>query len=79
MRGDLFRRFGDQALPDWAAEADIDSWGQLFLKFVVSHPAVTCAIPATANPDHMVDNAGAGFGRMPDEALRARMVDLLTA
>ncbi len=79
MRGELFRRFGDQPLPEWAAEADIDSWGQLFLKFVISHPAVTCAIPATAKPEHMVDNAGAGFGRLPDEALRERMVALLSA
>ena len=58
-------------LPDWAAEIDCTSWPQLLLKFVVSHPAITCAIPGTGNPEHMADNACAGLGRMPDEAMRA--------
>jgi diketogulonate reductase-like aldo/keto reductase len=79
MRGELFRRFSDETLPGWAAEADIASWGQFFLKFVISHPAVTCAIPATAKPDHMIDNAGAGFGRLPDAELREKMLALLAA
>jgi diketogulonate reductase-like aldo/keto reductase len=70
--GRLFRAVGDRPLPDWAREF-CDSWGQFFLKFVVSHPAVTCAIPATSKLHHMADNLGAGFGRMPDAATRARM------
>ncbi|MGW8228179.1 MAG: aldo/keto reductase, partial [Gammaproteobacteria bacterium] len=50
------------------------SWGQFFLKFVVSHPDVTCAIPATSKPHHMLDNMAAGFGQLPDAAMRARML-----
>ena len=72
-RGSLFRKTKGQALPDWAAEFDCASWGQFFLKYVASHPAVTCAIPATSKSHHMVDNMGAGFGRLPDPALRRRM------
>jgi diketogulonate reductase-like aldo/keto reductase len=51
-------------LPAWAAEFDCQSWGQYFLKFVVSHPAVTCSIPATSKVHHMVDNMATGFGRL---------------
>jgi diketogulonate reductase-like aldo/keto reductase len=65
-------------LPPWAAEFDCRSWGQFFLKFNVSHPAVTCAIPATSDPEHLVDNMGACVGRLPDEAMRRRMVELVT-
>lgn len=72
MAGRLFRAVGDRPLPDWAAEF-AESWGQFFLKFIVSHPAVSCVIPATSKLRHMVDNAGAGFGAMPDTATRARM------
>src|ERR1041385_4328386 len=71
--GSAVRDAGRRPLPDWAAEIDCTSWSQLLLKFVVSHPAVTCAIPGTGNPDHMADNARAGLGRMPDEAMRARI------
>ncbi len=71
--GDLFARVRGKALPDWAAEIDCANWAQVFLKFVVSHPAVTCAIPATSNPAHMLENMGANFGRLPDAALRRRM------
>jgi diketogulonate reductase-like aldo/keto reductase len=74
--GDLFRRFSGP-LPPWAAEFDCRSWGQFFLKFNVSHPAVTCAIPATSDPRHLVDNMGACAGRLPDEAMRRRMVELV--
>jgi diketogulonate reductase-like aldo/keto reductase len=63
-----------KALPPWAAEFDCSSWSQFFLKYVVSHPAVTCAIPATSEPAHMLSNAMAGDGRLPDEPMRARMV-----
>jgi len=76
MAGRLFRAVGDRPLPGWAAEF-AESWGQFFLKFIVSHPAVTCAIPATSRLRHMVDNAGAGSGPMPDAATRRRMVDFI--
>jgi len=72
-RGDLFRVVKGKPLPDWAAEFDCNSWGQYFLKYVVSHPAVTCAIPATSSVKHMLDNMGAGFGRLPDAAMRKKM------
>lgn len=71
--GALFERVRGKPLPDWAVEIDCANWAQVFLKFVVSHPAVTCAIPATANPAHMRENMGANFGRLPDAALRRRM------
>jgi diketogulonate reductase-like aldo/keto reductase len=74
QRGELFRKVKGKALPDWATECDCASWGQFFLKFIVSHPAVTCVIPATSKVHHMQDNMGAGFGRMPDAAMRKRMV-----
>ena len=71
--GELLRRLRGTALPAYAAEIDCTSWEQLLLKFVVSHPSVTCAIPATARVEHLQDNMGAGRGRMPDEKLRARI------
>lgn len=74
--GALFRAVGDTTIPDWAREFT-SSWGQFFLKFIVSHPAVTCAIPATSKPHHMRDNLEAGFGPMPDAATRRRMVDFM--
>ncbi len=72
--GNLFRTVADKPLPDFAKEY-VDSWGQYFLKFIISHPAVTCAIPATSKPRHMTDNLGAGFGTMPDPSTRQRMAD----
>jgi len=75
--GELFGRFGNQPLPEWAAEIDCSAWRQVFLKYILSHPAVTCAIPATSNPDHVTENMGGGRGRLPDEELRRRMVALL--
>lgn len=75
MAGRLFRAVRNQELPGWATEF-ADSWGQFFLKFILSHPAVTCVIPATSNPQHMVDNLGAGFGAMPDAATRQKMATL---
>jgi len=71
--GALFARVRGTPLPAWASEIDCSSWAQFFLKFIVSHPAVTCVIPATAKPDHMADNVHAGHGRMPDEKMRERM------
>ena len=72
--GELFRRVKGRELPKWAEEFDCNSWARFFLKFILSHPAVTCAIPATRNPDFLVDNMGAALGRLPDAAMRRRMV-----
>ena len=71
--GDLFRRVKGRQLPPWAEGFDCGSWAQFFLKFILSHPAVTCAIPATRNPDYLLDNMGAALGRLPDAATRRRM------
>ena len=71
--GALFSRVRNKALPPWAAEFDCRNWAQFFLKFIVSHPAVTCAIPATTQAPHMLENMGAGSGRLPDAATRRRM------
>lgn len=79
QRGALFGKVKGQALPAWASEIDCASWGQFFLKFIVSHPAVTCAIPATTKVHHMEDNMTAGFGRLPDAAMRKRMGDFYAA
>ena len=71
--GGLMRRLKGAPLPDFAAEIGATSWAQLLLKFIVAHPAVTCAIPGTAKPEHMADNVKAGFGALPDAALRERI------
>ena len=73
VAGRLFRVVGDRPLPEWAG-LFADSWGQFFLKFIVSHPAVTCVIPATSKLHHQLDNVGAGFGELPDASTRQRMV-----
>ena len=70
----LWEAVEGKQVPEWAAEYDIATWGQFFLKFVVSHPAVTAVTPATSNPRHMIDNLGAAMGRLPDEAARQRMI-----
>lgn len=72
--GTLFDRVQGKPLPSWAAQFGIRHWSQFFLKFIVSHPAVTCAIPATSNPQHMRENMGALHGSLPDQATRKRMV-----
>ena len=72
--GALFRRTKGKALPPWAAELGIHSWAQYFLKWIVAHPAVTCAIPGTGKPEHMRDNLAAGAGTLPDEAARKKML-----
>jgi diketogulonate reductase-like aldo/keto reductase len=74
--GSLFRQVRGKSLPDWAAEIDCKSWAQLFLKFIVGHPAVTAVIPATSKPANMADNLLAGFGRQPDQAMRERIAAL---
>jgi diketogulonate reductase-like aldo/keto reductase len=76
--GDLFRRVRAQALPPWAGEIGCASWAQLFLKWIVSHPSVTCAIPATTRPEHLVDNMKSGHGPFPDAATRARIANSIT-
>lgn len=78
-RGTLFRHFRGRALPDWASECDCLSWAQLFLKYILAEPAVTCVIPATGNPDHMNDDLGAGFGRLPDPRQRQQIRQLWDA
>src|SRR5438552_1438756 len=74
--GDLFSRVRSRPLPDWAAEFDSRSWAQFFLKWIIAHAAVTCAIPATSNPGHLEDNIQAGTGRLPDAKMRQQMADL---
>jgi len=76
-RGDLIARLGGKPLPDWAAEIGCTGWPQFLLKFAVSHPAVTCAIPATSRVEHMRENMGAAVGPLPDTAMRARMIDFV--
>lgn len=78
-RGALIDRFARYPLPEWAAEIDCKNWPQFLLKFIVSHPAVTCAIPATSQVDHMNENMGAGRGRMPDAKMRKMMTDYVEA
>jgi diketogulonate reductase-like aldo/keto reductase len=73
-RKQLFRLFERHPLPEWAGEIDCANWAQFFLKFIVSHPAVTCAIPATSRVDHMEENMGALYGRLPEQPMRERMV-----
>lgn len=76
-RTSLFRRVGDRPVPEWAAEIDASTWAQVFLKFVVSHPAITAATPATSQARHMLDNIGGGVGRLPDAAMRKRITDFV--
>jgi diketogulonate reductase-like aldo/keto reductase len=76
MSGRLFRAVGKRELPEWA-QSFATSWGQFFLKFIVSHPAVTAVIPATSSVRHMTDNLAAGFGEMPDAGMRARMISFI--
>jgi diketogulonate reductase-like aldo/keto reductase len=71
--GDLFERVAGKPLPEWAGEIGCSAWSQFFLKFVISHPAVTCAIPATSSIEHMRENMAALHGPMPDAAMRQRM------
>ena len=73
--GNLFRLVAGKQLPEWVADFDCKSWAQFFLKFVASHPAVTCVIPATGDTVHLRDNMGACLGRLPDEAMRRRMAE----
>ncbi len=73
--GAMFRRVRGKSLPDWAKDIGIASWAQYFLKWIIGHPAVTCAIPGTGRPEHMLDNLAAAYGVIPDPAMRKRMAD----
>ena len=77
INGDFFKLVRGHELPEWAAEFDCTSWAQFSLKYILSNPAVTCVLTETANPKHALDNIGAGFGRLPDEKTRQRMVQHL--
>jgi diketogulonate reductase-like aldo/keto reductase len=76
-QGALFRAVKGKALPEWAADFDIKSWAQFFLKYIISHNAVTCVIPGTSDVKHLVDNLGAGLGSLPDGSARKMMVKYL--
>ena len=69
----MFERVRGKPLPSWAAEIGAASWAQYFLKWIVGHPAITCAIPGTGKPEHIADNVAAGFGALPDGKMRLRM------
>lgn len=77
MNGRYFSLVRGHELPGWAREFDCETWAQFSLKFIVSHPAVNCVLTETANPKHALDNLGAGFGRLPDSAMRRRIVEHL--
>lgn len=76
-RGRLFSAVQNKKLPDWASEFDCVSWAQFFLKYIVSHPSVTCAVPGMAKAEYVIDNAGAARGRLPDAAMRRRMENFI--
>ena len=69
----VFGQVAGKPLPDWAASIEVSSWSQLFLKYVVSHPAITCTVPGTTNVAHLQDNMAAAHGMLPDAALRQKM------
>jgi diketogulonate reductase-like aldo/keto reductase len=75
--GALFHRVKGKVPPEWAEEFNCHSWGQFFLKFILSHPAVTCVIPGTSKPQHMLDNLSAGLGRLPSGKQREEMVKFI--
>ena len=77
--GDLFDKVRSKPLPDWASEFDCRSWAQFFLKWIVAHSAITCAIPATNKPRHLEDNMQGGTGRLPDPKTRRRMVEFVSS
>lgn len=79
INGNYFSIISGHELPEWAAEFDCDSWAQFSLKWILANPVVNCVLTETANPKHAIDNIGAGFGRLPDEATRQRMLEHLRA
>jgi diketogulonate reductase-like aldo/keto reductase len=74
-KGNLFKTVKEKQLPGWVIENDMDTWAQFFLKYIVSHPAVTCVIPATSSAKNLLDNMRAGEGKLPDEKLRKKMAE----
>ena len=76
-RSNLFSRVAGVDVPGWAQEAGMTSWPQFFLKFVIGHPAITVATPATSQPNHMLENLSGGVGLLPDEAMRKRMIGVV--
>jgi aryl-alcohol dehydrogenase-like predicted oxidoreductase len=76
-RGRLFNAVQSKKLPEWAVEIDCATWAQFFLKYIVSHPAITCAVPGMARSQYVIDNLGAARGRLPDAAMRKRMEQLI--
>ena len=77
LNGRYFSIVKGHELPDWAAEFDCHSWAQFSLKFILAHPSVNCVLTETANPKHALDNIDGGFGRLPDEKTRQRMIELM--
>jgi aryl-alcohol dehydrogenase-like predicted oxidoreductase len=75
-QGGMFRRVSAKRLPDWARRLGCENWGQVFLKWILADPAVTCVIPGTRNPGHVRDNVAAASGPLPDAATRARIAGL---
>jgi diketogulonate reductase-like aldo/keto reductase len=73
MNGAYFRKLEGQPLPEWTADFDCESWAQFSLKYILAHPAITCVLTETSNPNHMAENAASSLGRMPDSAARVRM------
>jgi diketogulonate reductase-like aldo/keto reductase len=76
--GEVFRRLRTRTLPAWADEIDCKSWAQLLLKFIIAHPAITCAIPATDKVEHLRENMAAGRGALPDERMRKKIAEAVT-
>ena len=77
QNGNFFSMVRGKDLPEWAADFDCESWAQFSLKFILAHPAVNCVLTETADPDHAIDNLGAGFGRLPNEQEQLRMLELI--
>jgi len=75
--GGLFNKVRGKSFPSWVNEFDIESWGQFFLKFILSNDAVTCVIPGTSKPKHLVDNMLAGYGKLPDKTTRKKMIEYM--
>jgi len=75
----LWARVRGLDVPEWAQEFGADTWGKFFIKYVISHPAITCVTPATSKPKNMLDNIGAAFGELPDEATRTKMAEYVDA
>lgn len=79
QEGAMFQHVKGKKLPEWAVEFDCTTWAQFFLKFIISHPAVTCTIPGTSNPQHMLENIMAAYGKLPDEEHRKQMIKIFSS